>query len=387
MSALIEAPKGLEGVVVAETTIGDVRGEEGFYHYRQYSAVELAESKGLEDVWFLLTEGELPTLDERERFTAQVAPLRVIPPETMSQLPGLVQAGDGFEPLPALRTAVSLVAQELGLRATLDLTQEQLHADVLRVCAVVPSLVAALWRLHNGLQPLDPQPELPYATNYLQMITGQRPDEADARAIEQYLIATVDHGFNSSTFTARVIASTGADLGSAIVGAIGALSGPLHGGAPSRALDLLDAIGTPGRAEQVIRDQIRAGGRVMGFGHRVYKTEDPRVGLLRDVAHRLGGERAAFAQQVEQTVVRVLAQEKPGRHLYANVEFYAGVVMERCGLPRSLFTPTFAASRTIGWCAHVLEQAAGNRLFRPSARYVGAPPHSRTVGPKSSPID
>jgi citrate synthase len=232
----------------------------------------------------------------------------------------------------------------------------------------------ALYRLNQGQEPIDPHPDLPYAANYLYMLTGEVPDPDHARAIEQYLISTTDHGFNSSTFTARVITSTGADLGSAVVGAIGALSGPLHGGAPSRALDMLDAIGTPDKAEAWIRASIERGERIMGFGHRIYKTDDPRSVMLRGVAERLGGDMVDFAKKVEKTVVEVLAELKPGRNLYANVEFYAGVVMDKVGLPRTLFTPTFTSSRVIGWTAHILEQAADNRLIRPSAHYAGPPP-------------
>ena len=195
-----------------------------------------------------------------------------------------------------------------------------------------------------------------------------------ARAIEQYLMLTVDHGFNASTFTARVITSTGADLAAAVVGGIGALSGPLHGGAPSRALDMLDAIGSPDTTDAWVRDAVESGDRIMGFGHRVYKTDDPRSRLLKGVAQRARRRPAEFAVQVEQAVVDTLAELKPGRELYANVEFYAGVVMDRCGLPPELFTPTFASSRVIGWCANILEQAADNRIIRPSARYVGPPP-------------
>ena len=244
----------------------------------------------------------------------------------------------------------------------------------MQTCAVIPTLVMALYRLSRGEEPIDPHPDLAYSANYLYMLTGQEPPPEFARAVEQYQISTIDHGFNASTFTARVITSTGADLGSAVVGAIGALSGPLHGGAPSRALDMLDAIGTPENAEPWIRDAVEHGGRIMGFGHRVYKTDDPRSLMLRGVAERIGGDKVEFAKKIERTVVDVLAELKPGRHLYANVEFYAGVVMDRCGLPRDLFTPTFASSRVIGWCANILEQAADNRIIRPSARYVGPPP-------------
>jgi citrate synthase len=206
------------------------------------------------------------------------------------------------------------------------------------------------------------------------MLTGQDPDPDVARAVEQYQITTIDHGFNASTFTARVITSSGADVAAAVVGGIGALSGPLHGGAPSRALDLLDAIGTPARARPYLVDAVQRGERIMGFGHRVYRTDDPRSVFLRNVAERVGATKVEFAKQVERTVVEVLAELKPGRDLYANVEFYAGVVMDHCGLPRELFTPTFASSRVIGWCANLLEQAADNRIIRPSARYVGPPP-------------
>jgi citrate synthase len=184
----------------------------------------------------------------------------------------------------------------------------------------------------------------------------------------------VDHGFNSSTFTARVIASTGADAAAAVVGAIGALSGPLHGGAPSRALDTLDAIGTPDRADAYLRDAVSRGERIMGFGHAVYRTEDPRNVMLRDVAQGLGGDLVDLAVEVEKTTLAVLAELKPDHPLYANVEFYAGVVMDACGLQRDMFTPTFAVSRVIGWCANIAEQAEQRQIIRPSARYVGPVP-------------
>ena len=188
------------------------------------------------------------------------------------------------------------------------------------------------------------------------------------------MILTIDHGFNASTFTARVITSTGADLGAAIVGGHRRPVGSAARRGPSRALDMLDAIGTPDRAEAYIRRAVEGGERIMGFGHRVYKTDDPRSLLLRAVAEQLGGPLVDFSQEVERTTVDVLAELKPGRQLYTNVEFYAGVVMHTCGIPREMFTPTFAAGRTIGWCTHVMEQASHNRLIRPAARYVGPPP-------------
>ena len=378
----LEAPKGLEGVVVAETSVGDVRGQEGFYHYRQYSAVELAEKRTLEDVWHLLFEGELPTKAERQAFIDEIRPLRELPAGVRGLLPAIATAGEHFLPLDALRTAYSLTTYALDFKPSLDVDAATLRGDAMRTCAVIPTLLMALYRLNRGLEPIPPHPDLAYSANYLYMLTGEVPDPQHARAVEQYQISTIDHGFNASTFTARVITSTGADLGSAIVGAIGALSGPLHGGAPSRALDMLDAIGKPENADAWIRDAVEHGRRIMGFGHRVYKTDDPRSLLLRSVAERLGGEMTEFAKKVERTVVDVLAELKPGRNLYTNVEFYAGVVMDKCGIPREMFTPTFASSRAIGWSAHVLEQAADNRLIRPSARYDGPPPPQPVPDPE-----
>lgn len=370
----IDVPRGLEGVIAAETSVGGVRGREGFYHYREYSAVDLAHKRSLEDVWCLLFEGFLPDRVTEEYFAEKIRDLREIPESVKQLLPEIVRVAPRFVPLDALRSAISLLAQSLEFKPWLDIDQDMRRKNAIRICAVTPSLLTALYRLHQGQDPIDPHPHLRYAANYLYMLTGEVPDPEHARAIEQYLISTVDHGFNASTFSARVITSTGTDLGAAVIGAIAALSGPLHGGAPSRALDMLDAIGTSDRAEGWIREAVSKGERIMGFGHRVYKTEDPRSLLLRDIAERLGGEMFEFAREVEGIVVSVLAELKPNRELYTNVEFYAGVVMEKCGIPREMFTPTFTSSRMIGWCAHILEQAADNRLIRPSSRYVGVPP-------------
>ena len=372
--AAVDAPRGLKGVVVTDTTIGDVRGSEGFFHYRQYSAVDLAERRSLEDVWALLVDGALPDEQATAAFDREIRPMRSLPPRLEPLLREVAAEAVGVGPLDALRTVLSAVAATECFRPSYDLGAGELRRDALRLAAVTPTAVAALHRLGRGLDPVAPRADLGHAANYLWMIHGVEPTPEVARAIEQYLVLTVDHGFNASTFTSRVIASTGADLGAAVVGALGALSGPLHGGAPSRALALLDAIGTPERAPALIRSAVEQGDRIMGFGHAVYQTDDPRSTLLRDVAVRLGGDRAALAVQVEQLIVDTLAEVKPGRELYANVEYYAGVVMEAAGLPPELFTPTFAVSRVIGWCANVLEQATDNRIIRPSARYVGPVP-------------
>ena len=373
------APPGLKGVVVAETQVSDVRGEEGFYHYRQYSAVELAERRPLEDSWRLLLDGELPRdRAEQEGFAAEVRPLRSASQLVMRTLPAIAGAS---APLEGLRTAISMAAAERGLRPIYDIDPAARRADALFVAAVTPTILTALHRLSRGKEPVPPRPDLGAGANYLWMLSGVEPSPVHAGAIERYLTSTIDHGFSASTFTARVIASTGADLGACLVGAIGALSGPIHGGAPSRALELLDEIGSPERARSVIESKVQRGERIMGFGHAVYRTEDPRSNMLREVARQLGGPLAELALQVERTVVEVLAELKPGRRLYANVEFYAGVVMAACGIPPEMFTPTFASSRVIGWTANVLEQARDPKIIRPSARYVGPPPPQPVPAP------
>jgi citrate synthase len=367
-----EVPRGLKGVVVADTEVGDVRGTEGFYHYRQHSAVDLATSRPLEDVWRLLVDGSLPRVPaERAAFANEVRALRTIPPSVLAVLPEVAAA---CSPLEGLRTTLSFAAAERPCRPLYDLGAPERRADALFVAAVTPTLLTALHRLGAGRRVVPPRDDLGYGANYLWMLTGAEPPPDQARSLEQYLISTVDHGFNASTFTARVIASTGADMGACICGAVGALSGPLHGGAPSRALELVSEIERPERARAVVERKVEAGERIMGFGHPVYRTADPRSRMLREVALRLGGPLTALAVDVERTVEAVLAERKPGRELHTNVEFYAGVVMAACGVPPDMFTPTFASSRVIGWSANVLEQAKDPKIIRPIARYVGPPP-------------
>ncbi|MFJ8054488.1 citrate synthase [Streptomyces luteogriseus] len=370
-ATLLEAPRGLAGVVVTDTRIGDVRGQEGFYHYRQYSAVDLARTRGFEDVWHLLVHGELPDAAQSAAFAAETAALRRLPDEVRAALPAIAAAGGRSGPLAGMRTALSLLGAAKGFRPVYDIDADRRRQDTIEAAAAVPTLLAALHRLGKGLEPVEPREDLSCAANYLYMLTGSVPTEPHARAIEQYLISTIDHGFNASTFTARVIASTGADVAACLAGAVAALSGPLHGGAPSRALDTLDAIGTPDRIDSWVRQRVLAGERIMGFGHAIYRTEDPRSRMLREVALGFGGPRVDFAVEVERHIEAILAELKPGRELHTNVEYYAGVVMELCGLPREMFTPTFAAGRAVGWSANILEQAEDTKIIRPVARYVG----------------
>jgi citrate synthase len=368
---LIDVPRGLTNVVAAHTALGDVRGHEGFYHYRQYSAVDLARERTFEEAWYLLLFGRLPGATELDGFRERVRAARALPEEVRSLLPGIARLTAGGDALAGLRMALAAVAAADSIRPLYDLQPAERVDDAIRVAAVTPVLLAALRALADGREPVAPRDDLGHVAGYLYLLTGRVPTEQEERALSAYMTAAIDHGFNASTFTARVIASTGADLASAVGGALGALSGPLHGGAPSRALDTLDEIGTPDRTDEWVRRTLAEGGRVMGFGHAVYRTEDPRSRMLREFAEGFGGPRVEFAVQVERRVQELLAELKPGRELHTNVEFYAGVVMELCGIPRSMFTPTFAAARVVGWTAHILEQAADGKILRPSSRYVG----------------
>jgi citrate synthase len=369
------APPGLAGVVVATTALSDVRGAEGFYHYRQYDAVDLARACSIEEVWHLLLRGHLPDEAELAAFRATVADAQRLPDGAAAALAALAAATpDGTSPMTRLRTALSLLGGGLGLEPVWDLTPEERERDAIRIAAAVPVLTAAAYRRSQGLEPLAPRADLGYTANHLWMVTGTEPEPECVRALERYLCLTVDHGFNASTFTARVVASTGADVAACVVAALGALSGPLHGGAPSRALDSLDAIGRPENARPWADAQLAAGNRIMGFGHAIYRGKDPRSELLRETAEELGGPLAELAVAAERAIDDALDAARPDRTLRANVEFYAGVVMHECGVPREMFTPTFAVSRSMGWTAHILEQARDRKIIRPSARYAGPPP-------------
>lgn len=368
--SVLDAPRGLHNVVVTTTSIGDVRGDEGFYHYRQYSAIDLALTRTFEDAWFLMVEGRLPNGSERQEFLRLVAPLRQLPDDVARAVEEVAKSGPG-QPLLALRTVLSGSPGAVPLYAS---SESDKRAIAFRLCAMTPTVLAAVHRIRAGADPIAPREDLTTAENWLYMVTGDVPDSVRARAIDRYLTATIDHGFNASTFTARVVASTGSDIASAVCAAIGAFAGPLHGGAPDRALDGLDEISDIESADAWARSKIAAGERIMGFGHPVYRTDDPRSVMLRDTAQEMGGELIDKAVQVEKIITAALADVKPERKLYANVEYYAGVVMELCGIPRSMFTPTFACSRMVGWCANIIEQSHDSKIIRPKARYDGPEP-------------
>jgi citrate synthase len=240
-----------------------------------------------------------------------------------------------------------------------------------------PTIVAAYSRMAAGAQPIVPRSDLPLAANFLYMLNGHEPDPIAARALDTYWVTVIDHGMNASTFTARVIASTRSDMVSAVTGAIGAMKGPLHGGAPGPVLDMLEDIGSGERAEAWLRRELAAGRRIMGFGHRVYKVRDPRAEVLGDLAEEMAGavlqdpRLFALAREVEATALRVLEEVKPGRNLKTNVEFYTALVLQSIGLPPPMFVAMFACGRAAGWCAHVIEQHAEDHLIRPQSEYIG----------------
>jgi citrate synthase len=270
--------------------------------------------------------------------------------------------------MDVLRTGVSALgaARSDLFEGTADRT------EAIALAARFPVILAAYFRLRQGQEPVPARPDLNTAQNYLYQLFGEEPEERHWRPLETYLVLLADHGMNASTFAARVIASTESDLCSAITGAIGALKGPLHGGAPSKVLDMLNEIGTTANVDPWLTNALDQGQRLMGFGHRVYKAEDPRAEILRGMAEQASDPTFfALSKRTEERALAMLAERKPGRRLYTNVEFYSAAVLAAVGLPGDMFTPTFAVSRAVGWSAHVLEQAAHNRLIRPQSEFVG----------------
>ena len=352
--------QGLEGVVAAATMLSHVDGERGELVIGGYDLDALAEYATFEETTWLLWHGELPSARHLDSFRAELAAHRALPVRTLALLRDCAHAS--VDSMDALRIAAGTISLESDAPAA--------------IVAQFPTIVAAYWRLVRGAEPLAPRRDLGHAANFLYMLTAEAPDSERTRALETYLNTVIDHGLNASTFTARVITSTGSDLVSAIVGAVGALKGPLHGGAPGPALDMVFEIGEPARAEAVLRAKLDAGEKLMGFGHRVYKVRDPRADVLARAAERLytrAGDMSLYSltRAVEAEAIRLLDEYKPGRRLRTNVEFYTALLLHGLGLNVSLFTPTFAVSRVSGWIAHALEQRKANRIIRPQSEYVG----------------
>ena len=347
---------GLEGVIAGETALSKVDGANGRLTYRGYRIGDLVEHGTYSAVANLLWTGDwdpgvhLPTTPVPEPV---LAALRALPKTA--------------RPMDALRTAVS--SWGASERVAYPPTVEQARA----LTAFSPSALAAFARIREGKDPVDPDPSLDIVAGFLYQLKGETPDAGDARALDAYFIVGAEHSFNASTFTARVITSTQSDIASAVCGAIGTMKGPLHGGAPSEVVDQLAKMGSVEHAEQWLRDALDRGERLMGFGHRVYRAYDPRAAALRKVAEGMDHkpEWLALAIQVEDVALRLLAERHPERALKTNVEFYAAPVLQGVGLTPDLFPATFSLARHAGWTAHILEQAASNRLIRPDVRYVG----------------
>jgi 2-methylcitrate synthase len=355
---------GLEGVVVARSRLCSIDGQKGVLIYGGYDVNDLAEHSSYEEVCFLILRGHLPTARELDDFKAELSASRDLSEETARVVDMLA---DHAEPMEMLRTAVS--SDSFDDPDKNSNSEDANFRKATRLIAKMPTMVARYDRRRRGLDPVGPDPRLGHAANFLTMLTGEAPGESAARTFDVALILHADHEMNASTFTARVIASTLSDMHSAITGAIGALKGPLHGGANEQVMKLLQAIGSDDHVAEEIHARLERHERIMGFGHRVYKTYDPRAVILKRFSKQLAGESDephwyAMSEQIEQAV-----QSEKG--LYPNVDFYSASTYHYLGIETGLFTPIFAMSRVVGWAAHVIEQHSDNRLIRPSSEYVG----------------
>jgi len=356
--------RGLNGVYFDRSKVCDIDGKAGELRYRGYSIHDLAEHSTFEETVFLLWHGRLPQREELDALRSELAASRRLPAEALELMRDFPHDA---EPMDVLRTAVSALAfYDKGSR---DLSREGALRTATKLTAQLPVVVATFERLRNGKEPIEPRPDLNIASNFLYMLSGEEPAEREARIFDVCLILHADHELNASTFTSRVIAGTLADMYGAVTGAIAALSGPLHGGANTNVMKMLLEIGSPDRAEGWLKEALATKKKIMGFGHRVYKTEDPRSVWLRKFSRELGEARGEtrWIEILERLRELMFAEKK----LYPNVDYYSGSAYYLMGIPLDLFTPIFAVSRISGWTGHILEQYANNRLIRPRAEYVG----------------
>ena len=363
-AAAAKSPAGLEGVVAASSAIGDVDGINGVLIYQGLNIHDLAKHSNFEEVVFLLWHGRLPKRAELDELRRAISENQALPEEIVNMMRKLPPDA---EPMDALRTVVSALAfYDKGAR---DMSREGSLRTATRLTGQLPVIVAAFERLRNGKDPIAPKLDLNIATNFLYMLKGEMPSEREARIFDIALVLHADHELNASTFTARVVAATLADMYGAITAAIAALSGPLHGGANTAVMKMLLEISDPNRTEKWIKDALGAKKKIMGFGHRVYRTEDPRATHLRQFSKELG-ERVGDTRwhDISRKVEEVVMNEKG---LYPNVDFYSASTYYVMGIPLDLFSPIFAISRISGWTGHILEQYANNRLIRPRAEYIG----------------
>ncbi|HEY4844179.1 MAG TPA: citrate synthase [Candidatus Dormibacteraeota bacterium] len=355
---------GLEDVIAATSAICDIIGPQGKLTYRGIDIHDLARNSSFEETTYLLWFGSLPTKEALHQFSAELASHRALPTEVLTLMKDFPR---NAAPMDALRTALSALA--FYDAQAHDSSREANVAKALRVTAQIATIVAAYEQIRRGREPIEPDRAGSHAENFLRMLFGAEPDALFVRAMDLALILHADHELNASTFAARVTAATLADMYAAIVAAIGALSGPLHGGANEQVMKMLQKIGEPSRAEAFVREKLETHQKVPGFGHRVYRTEDPRATHLREMSRELGEHIGNLRwYEISRKVEEAVMQQK---HLYANVDFYSASCYFTMGIPIDMFTPVFAVSRMAGWTAHVLEQYGDNRLIRPRAEYVG----------------
>ena len=365
--------RGLEGITAAATQIAEVDGQNGKLTLRGYDIGELSGKVTFEEVAYLLWNGTLPTHAEYDDLRAEMSRARSLPAPVLAALADLAPHAEGMHMLRMGAAMLSIGDADVD---SLDLAGAKRRAA--RLQAQMPALVAHTWRLRQGQEIIPPKPEHGLAEGFLYMLEGEQPNQARIDGLNAYMVAVSEHGLNVSTFCARVAISTDSDMVSALTAAVGALKGPKHGGVPGPVLDMLNAIGTPDKTDAYIRAEMAAGRRIMGFGHRIYKVRDPRAAILSQAAEKMATLTGDYdllnlTRSVEQTTIDVLAELKPGRDLYANVELYAALILHAVGVPSALFTPVFAVGRTAGWTAHMIEQLDGNRIIRPDSVYVG--PH------------
>lgn len=353
---------GLDGVVAADTAMSEVDGEAGRLIVRGHAVEELVATRGFEGVAALLWDGFGSGGGDEAAVRRGLATARV---RAFAEVPKLLAASKGLGPVEALRVGLGMLSDS-----------EPIPHHYL-VCGAIPVFLAALLRAAEGKLPLAPDPSLGTAQDLLRTIRGKRAPAAFEKGLDTYLATVADHGFNASTFTARVVASTRAGLISSVLAALCALKGPLHGGAPGPVLDMFDEIGRPENAAAWLDDAFAKGTRLMGFGHRIYKVRDPRADVLKNTVATLPqtAGRLAFAVEVEKSAIAALRKHKPGQRLETNVEFYTALLLEALEVPRGAFTALFAVGRAAGWCAHIFEQEKGGRLIRPQSNYVGPRPH------------
>jgi citrate synthase len=359
---------GLRGVVAASSSIGDVNGEKGELIYQGVNIHDLATKSTFEEVVFLLWNGRLPKRAELDELRKSIAASYEHPAEIVEVIKGMAaRVPRSADPMDRLRTVVSALA--MFDPEARDLSREASIRVATRLTARFPTIVAAIERTRNGEEIIQPKPELNIATNFLYMLKGEMPDEFDAHVLDVALILQADHELNASTFTARVVAGTLADMYSAVTAALGALSGPLHGGANTAIMKILLEIGSVDRVEDYVKDALSKKKKIMGFGHAVYKTEDPRATHLRRFSKEMG-ERKGETKWYDITA-RLEAIMKREKNLLPNVDAYSASTYYMMGIPLDLYTPIFAISRISGWTAHILEQYADNKLIRPRAEYIG----------------